>query len=173
MSREMPPLPLPDSFEPCGDTQRAFRDALGRFATGVTVITCNGPDGPLGITANSFSSVSLDPPLVLWSPAKSSKRFEAFTTAEHFAIHVMCAEQSGICSGFAKDGAAFEGYDWHQSTQGVPLISHCLARFECDRHAVHDAGDHAIVLGRVKRVSTQEGSPLMFYSGKYGGFSNT
>ncbi|MGB7316435.1 MAG: flavin reductase family protein [Planktotalea sp.] len=173
MSREMPPLPLPDSFEPGADTARAFRDALGRFATGVTVITCNSDMGPLGITANSFASVSLDPALVLWSPAKASKRFEAFTKAEHFAIHIMSDVQSGICSGFSKDGSVFDGFDWHACSKRVPLISHCLSRFECTREAVHDAGDHAIVVGRVTRVSTQAGTPLMFYSGKYGGFSET
>lgn len=170
MSRDMPPLPLPDSFEPGQETTRAYRDALGRFATGVTVITCDSSQGPLGITANSFASVSLDPALVLWSPAKASKRFDAFTQADHFAVHIMSNEQAGICAGFAKDGGAFDGYDWHSSSKGVPLISHCLSRFECTREAVHDAGDHAIVVGRVTRVSTQQGKPLMFYSGKYGGF---
>ena len=109
----MPPLPMPDSFEPSLGTSRALRDALGRFATGIAVITCDSPIGPLGITANSFASVSLDPALVLWSPAKSSKRFEAFTQAENFAIHIMSDQQSGICSGFASNGSAFEGYDWH------------------------------------------------------------
>lgn len=170
MSREMPPLPMPDSFEPGEGTSRAFRDALGRFATGVTVVTCDSEIGPIGITANSFASVSLDPPLVLWSPAKGSRRFDAFINAEHFAIHVMAQEQAGICSGFATDGKAFGGFDWHACSKGVPLISHCLSRFECSREAVHDAGDHAIILGRVTRVSTQGGTPLMFYSGKYGGF---
>ena len=166
----MPPLPLPDSFEPGKDTTRAYREALGRFATGIAVITCDSPVGPLGITANSFASVSLTPALVLWSPAKSSKRFEAFTKAQHYAIHIMSDTQSDICSGFAKVGDAFEGYDWRACSKGVPLISHCLARFECTQEAVHDAGDHAIVLGRVTRVGTQAGSPLMFYSGQYGGF---
>lgn len=166
----MPPLPLPDSFEPGAETARAFRDALGRFATGVTVVTCDSDMGPLGITANSFASVSLDPPLVLWSPAKTSQRFDAFSKAQHFAIHVMQDDQAAICSGFARDGSAFDGFDWHACAKGVPLIAHCLSRFECTQEAVHDAGDHVIVVGRVTRVSTQAGTPLMFYSGKYGGF---
>lgn len=169
----MPPLPMPDSFDPADGNVRAYRDALGRFATGITVITCDSPIGPLGITANSFASVSLDPPLVLWSPAKSSRRFDAFSAAEHFAIHVMSAEQHTVCRGFATDGCAFDTFDWHQSAQGVPLIAHCLSRFECTREAVHDAGDHAIIVGRVTRVATQAGTPLMFYSGKYGSFSET
>ncbi len=170
MSREMPPLPLPDSFEPSEGTSRAYRDALGRFATGIAVITCDSHNGPLGITANSFSSVSLDPPLVLWSPAKSSKRYEAFINAQNFAIHIMSAEQADICSGFASDGHAFAGYNWHACPKGVPLISHCLSRFECTQDVVHDAGDHSIIVGRVTRVSTHAANPLMFYSGKYGGF---
>lgn len=170
MNSDMPPLPMPDSFEPSAETTRAFRDALGRFATGITVITCSSPRGPLGITANSFASVSLDPALVLWSPAKTSKRFEAFTQAKHFAIHIMSSEQSGICGGFAGNGHAFDGYDWHACDKGVPLISHCLSRFECTQEAIHDAGDHAIIVGRVTRVNTQAGKPLMFYSGQYGNF---
>jgi flavin reductase (DIM6/NTAB) family NADH-FMN oxidoreductase RutF len=170
MSREMPPLPLPYSFEPSEGNARALRDALGRFATGITVITCDSALGPLGITANSFASVSLDPPLVLWSPAKASKRYDAFVTAKRYAIHVMSAEQADICGGFASNGHAFEGYDWHACAQGVPLIAHCLSRFECTQEAVHDAGDHSIIVGRVTRVSTQAADPLMFYSGKYGGF---
>jgi flavin reductase (DIM6/NTAB) family NADH-FMN oxidoreductase RutF len=161
-------------FTPDAANARAFRCALGQFATGVTVITCNSPIGPLGITANSFASVSLDPPLVLWSPAKSSKRFEAFTQARHYAIHVMSAKQADICNGFITDGNAFAGYDWHPSASGVPLINHCLARFECTQSALHDAGDHAIVVGQVMRVTTQDpqqaGDPLMFYAGNYGGF---
>jgi flavin reductase (DIM6/NTAB) family NADH-FMN oxidoreductase RutF len=170
MSHEMPTLAGADSFEPNADTSRALRNALGRFATGVTVITCNTPTGPIGMTANSFASVSLDPALVLWSPAKASKRYKAFTEAEHFAIHVMTAEQTDICNGFAKNGEAFDGYDWHACSKGVPLIAHCLSRFECARAAVHDAGDHSIIVGQVTRVSTQAAEPLMFYSGKYGGF---
>ena len=171
MSSDMPTLPLPDSFEPNDDTKRAYRDALGRFATGIAVITCDSDRGPLGITANSFSSVSLDPPLVLWSPAKASKRYEAFVNARNFAIHIMSADQAQICGGFAHDGHAFDGYNWHACPQGVPLIGHCLSRFECTQFAVHDAGDHSIIVGRVIRVSTQDADPLMFYSGKYRSFN--
>lgn len=171
MSAQMGPISLPESFAPNADTSRAFRTALGRFGTGVAVITCTSELGPLGITANSFASVSLDPPLVLWSPAKSSKRFKAFTQAQHYAIHIMADSQDGICNGFTTDGAAFEGCDWHLSEAQVPLISNCLARFECTHHAMHEGGDHAIVVGRVTRVTTHQGDPLLFYSGNYGGFT--
>lgn len=170
MSREMPTPSLDDSFVPDADNARALRDALGRFATGITVITCDSALGPLGITANSFASVSLDPPLVLWSPGKASKRYEAFVNAKHYAIHVMSAAQANICSGFTSDGHAFDGYDWHACPKGVPLIAGCLSRFECTQEAVHDAGDHSLIVGRVTRASTQAADPLMFYSGKYGGF---
>jgi len=171
MSLEMPPPPTLESFEPSAATTREMRNALGRFATGVTVITCASEKGPLGITANSFASVSLDPAIVLWCAAKSSKRFEAFTTATKFAIHVMSDAQEKICTGFTKTGDAFDGYQWQTCEQGVPLISDCLSRFECTQDAVHDAGDHAIILGRVHRVSTTPGNPLTFYAGGFGGFA--
>lgn len=164
---------MTDSFTPGPESHRAFRDALGRFATGVTVVTTNTPEGPLGITVNSFASVSLDPPLVLWSPAKSSRRYRAFTEAEHFAIHVMADDQAAISGGFIREGAAFDRLDWAPSEDtGTPLIEGCLARFECARHAVHDAGDHAIVLGRVLSAAYREGKPLLFVAGQYGHFTH-
>lgn len=97
-------------FDPSED-ERAFRTALGAYATGVTIVTVPSDDGPIGITANSFASVSLDPPLVLWSPAKGSKRFPYFSGAPHFAIHVLDAHQQDICNRFTKDMQAFDGLD--------------------------------------------------------------
>ncbi|MGH1576379.1 flavin reductase family protein [Planktotalea sp.] len=161
---------MSDSFEPNESNQRALRDALGQFGTGITVITCDSAFGPLGITANSFASVSLDPALVLWSPAKVSRRYEAFAQAQNFAVHILSQKQSDICQGFSKDAEAFEGFDWRANEHRVPLISGSLACFECTQEAVHDAGDHSIVIGRVARVTTQAGKPLMFHSGKYGRF---
>lgn len=162
---------LPQSFDPAEADPRAFREALGRFGTGVTVITCNAGSGPLGITANSFASVSLDPPLVLWSPAKSSSRYPFFMAAKHFAVHVVGAEQQNICGGFARAGDAFEQFDWEEGAQGVPLLNGCLSRFECETTATHDAGDHSIIVARVSRVTTRQGDPLLFFGGKYGGFT--
>ncbi len=153
--------------DPGCDT-RALRDALGRFATGVTVITCATPDGPLGITANSFASVSLDPPLVLWSPAKASRRYAAFAGAERFAVHVLSDTQGDVGRGFVRDGAAFDGLDWSAQHDGTPLIAGCLARFHCARHAVHEAGDHSIVVGRVLAADYGLGDPLIFVTGRYG-----
>ncbi|MFP7674039.1 flavin reductase family protein [Marivita sp. S0852] len=161
------------SFEPSHDTSRAFRDALGQYATGVTVITCNTQSGPLGITANSFASVSLDPPLVLWSPAKSSTRYPFFMAADHFAIHVMGAEQAGMCSAFARQGDAFDQFDWETGAHKVPLINGCLSRFECTKVAEHDGGDHSVIIARVTRATTRPGDALIFHGGRYGGFTQT
>ena len=157
-------------FVPGADTSREFRDALGRFATGVTVVTCQCDLGPMGITANSFSSLSLDPPLVLWSPARASRRFSAYEAADRFAIHVLADDQAEVCRAFARDGTNFEGLNWAEGDEGVPLIAGALARFECARHAIHDGGDHAIIVGRVLRVSVSDGAPLVFAKGSYGRF---
>ncbi|MDD9921344.1 MAG: flavin reductase family protein [Boseongicola sp.] len=158
-------------FTPGPDTSRQFRDALSNFATGVTVVTCRGPEGPVGITANSFASLSLDPPLVLWSPARASKRFAAFEAADNYAIHVLSSSQMDVCRGFARNGTDFSAFDWETSAENVPLLNGCLARFECLRHAVHDGGDHAIIVGRVTNAAVGPGEPLIFSGGSYGGFS--
>lgn len=168
-----PMTPLTQSFDPSADA-RALRTALGSYATGVTVVTCQTADGPLGIAANSFASVSLDPPLVLWSPAKSSSRYTAFVEATHFAIHVLGADHMEICRGFARDGRAFDALSWAPGEEGVPLLDTFLARFECRREAVHDAGDHSIIVARVSRVTTTTGdAPLVFQGGRYGEFTQT
>lgn len=158
------------TFQP-GDNARAFRDALGQFGTGVTVITCESALGPLGITANSFASVSLDPALVLWSPGKFSKRYDAFCTADHYAIHVLAQDQLGMGGAFAKDGLDFSVADWDRSAEGVPVLKGCLARFECRKVAQHDGGDHAIIVGEVLRAAVTDGAPLIFAQGQYGGFA--
>ena len=156
------------SFSPDAAHARAFRDALGRFATGVTVVTAQSDKGPLGITANSFASLSLDPPLVMWAPGKFSRRFDAFAEAEYFAIHVLAAGQMGLAQHFAKDGLDFNLPDVTTGFGDVPLLAGCLARFECRRHAIYPAGDHAIVVGEVLRVSTSTGAGLSFFAGHYG-----
>ncbi|MBT8410812.1 MAG: flavin reductase family protein [Octadecabacter sp.] len=155
-----------NAFDPLDDP-RAYRDALGSFATGVTIVTVPSADGPIGITANSFASVSLDPPLVLWSPAKSSKRFNYFDGAPHYAIHVLDAHQQEACNGFIKDKSAFEGLDWVTGEHDVPHIRGCLARFECTLNASHDAGDHTIIVGRVHNAAFRSGLPLLFQGGRF------
>ena len=158
-------------FRPGPDTVRAFRGALGRFATGVTIVTTRHDDAPVGITANSFASVSLDPPLVLWSPAKASRRYPVFARAERFAIHVLADRQGDMARRFVAEGNPFEALDWVEGTDGVPLIEGCLARFDCRTEAVHDAGDHSIVIGRVEGAKLGEGEPLVFAHGRYGRFA--
>lgn len=161
---------LGPGFDPASDS-RAFRHALGAFATGVTVVTTATPEGPLGITVNSFTSVSMEPPLLLWCPAKWSRRYEAFAGARHFAIHVLGADQKWIADGFSRDGGAFGELDWAADAAGVPLIGGVLARFVCETWAVHDAGDHAIVVGRVTEAARAEGPGLVFHGGTWGRFS--
>lgn len=162
-----------DAFVPGPDTAREFRDALGRFATGVTVVTAMGDTGPVGITANSFASVSLDPALVLWSPAKSSSRFAVFAQANHFAIHVLGAEQRDMAAHFVRHGTDFDATGWEAGPGGAPLLPGCLARFACRRAAVHDAGDHVIVVGQVLEAAFRDGAPLVFQGAAYGGFART
>jgi flavin reductase (DIM6/NTAB) family NADH-FMN oxidoreductase RutF len=158
-------------FVPGPERRREFRDALGRFATGVTVVTTSCPDGPVGITANSFASVSLDPPIVLWSIARHSSRFEAFANCERFAVHVLAADQLGLSRRFVRsDAAGFSGLQVETGAGGVPLLPGCLSRFECARLAAHDGGDHLIVVARVTAASLRDGEPLVFSRGGYGRF---
>jgi flavin reductase (DIM6/NTAB) family NADH-FMN oxidoreductase RutF len=150
-------------------SQRELRDALGRFATGVTVVTTMTPRGPLGITANSFASVSMAPPLVLWSPARKSRRFPAFEAASHFAIHVLSAGQRGLAERFALPGDGFAGVEFGSGFGAAPLIDGCAARFECRHAAGYDGGDHLIVVGEVLRLKQDDLAPLIFHRGEYGG----
>lgn len=157
------------SFIPTADNQRALRDAFGCFATGVTVITTMTKTGPIGITANSFSSVSLEPPLVSWCPAKVSDRLPAFLQNEQFAIHVLKADQSDLAQAFADHGDAFDSR-WRKSAMDVPIFDDCLCVLECRRVAQHDAGDHVIMIGEVFNVQMGDGEPLVFGRGDFGRF---
>ena len=154
------------------DDARALRDAFGRFATGVCLMTTMGPEGPVGFTANSFSSVSLDPPLVLWSPARASRRFGVFAGASHYAIHVLGAEEVDLIARFSRAGEGFAGLDHGVTDEGLPVLPNALARFDCTAHAAHDGGDHAILVGRVLRVTQRSGEPLIFSQGRYGRFAD-
>ncbi|WP_319386809.1 flavin reductase family protein [Roseibium sp.] len=158
----------PVTFAPHTDNTRLLRDAFGRFATGVTVVTTGSDDGPVGITANSFSSVSLDPPLVLWMPDKGSRRFQYFETAENYAIHVLSHHQAEVCNGFVRNAHAFDQLPHTIDENGVPLLDHCLARFECKRFAAYEGGDHLIVLGQVMQAEMRHGEALTFFAGKLG-----
>jgi len=162
-------MPL-SRFTPGPDNTRALRNALGRFPTGVTVVTVRGEDGPMGITVNSFASVSLDPPLLLWCPGKASSRFDTFAGAERFAIHVLGQDHLDLAQGFARRADAFEGLALEDCPHGVPLLSDCLARFECRTVQRHDAGDHMIVVGHVENAALRDGEALVFSEGLFGRF---
>ncbi len=149
---------------------REFRNALGRFATGVTIITARDADGMFfGVTANSYNSVSLDPPLVLWSLARSSGSFEKFMACEAFAVHVLTADQEELAMRFATrrredrfaDLQPGEGYG------GIPLLDGCAARFECSMQQRVDGGDHVIFLGRVVGFDHRDAAPLLFHAGRF------
>lgn len=162
--------PNPQSFEPNADNTRDLRRAFGCFGTGVTVVTAQRPEGPLAMTANSFSSVSLDPALVLWSPAKSSKRYDAFINALHFCIHILATDQLKMAEHFASNGTDFSIFEWTEGPGGAPTLVGCLAEFHCDTYAVHPAGDHSVVLGLIQHVihHDREASGLLFECGKFG-----
>jgi flavin reductase (DIM6/NTAB) family NADH-FMN oxidoreductase RutF len=151
-----------DAFSP-----REFRDALGRFVTGVTVVTTRAETGPLGMTVNSFASLSLDPPLVLWSPARRSSRFPAFEAAPYFAIHVLGAGQRDLAEHFARFGELPPGLAFAEGPGGIPLLDGVVARFECRHAAGHDGGDHLIVVGEVLRLTTTDTPPLLFDRGAF------
>ena len=154
------------SFVPAPENSRDLRDAFGRFATGVTIVTAQGRDGCVAMTANSFASVSMQPPLVLWSPGRASSRYPVFVGAEHYAIHVLGAEQESLAFAVARDQAALPADKLSLNENGVPVLSNCLARFDCVRHAVHEAGDHAIIVGEVLRAEMRQGDPLAFFGGR-------
>jgi flavin reductase (DIM6/NTAB) family NADH-FMN oxidoreductase RutF len=148
---------------------KKFRRCLGKFATGVAVVTCTDDDGrPYGITANSFSSVSLEPRLILWNIAKVSNSLQAFLDADYFAINILSRDQQDLSSHFAKsDHTLFDAIRIDRSEQNVPLIPGALAWFECRTHQIHDCGDHYIIIGEVVSFESTAAAPLLFFSGNY------
>jgi 3-hydroxy-9,10-secoandrosta-1,3,5(10)-triene-9,17-dione monooxygenase reductase component len=146
---------------------KAFRSALGRFATGVTIVTTRDTGGaPVGVTANSFNSVSLDPPMVLWSLAKTSSSMPAFANAQHFAVHVLAEGQEDLSSRFAARGTdKFAGLGI--SADGVPLLEQCAARFVCRTAFQYEGGDHVIFVGEVTDFEAADKAPLLFLGGRY------
>ncbi|GAA4339043.1 hypothetical protein GCM10023165_18060 [Variovorax defluvii] len=150
---------------------RLFRQLLGCFPTGVAIITTNAADGkPVGLTCNSFSSVSLEPPLVLFSLRKASSLLRSFVEADAFAINILSQSQDGLSGRFASSKIAdkFEGVAWRAGPMGTPLIDDCLASFECRVHARHEAGDHEIFIGEVRHMAGGPADPaLVFYKGAY------
>jgi 3-hydroxy-9,10-secoandrosta-1,3,5(10)-triene-9,17-dione monooxygenase reductase component len=148
---------------------RQFRDALGAFATGVTIVTTRDQSlHDVGLTANSFNSVSLDPPMVLWSLSKSSLSLAAFGAAKHFAVHVLAADQDHLSTLFARRGIdKFATLDIERGLGDVPLLSGCSARFECRTEFQYEGGDHVIFVGKVEKFDHFGRAPLLFHSGRY------
>lgn len=145
-----------------------FRQIMGQFATGVTIITTRDGHGtPQGLTINSFASLSLDPPLVMWSLRLNSTSLAAFRGASHFAINILSAEQEDTSKVFARPGDRFAGIDWQAGDSGVPLLKGSLAWIECERFAEYPGGDHVIFVGRVVRARHFEGAPLLYWRGAY------
>ena len=151
-------------------SQREFRNALGSFPTGVTVITARSAEGAdVGVTVNSFNSVSIDPPLVLWSLDREAYSWAAFASAAHFAINVLSEAQVELSRHFSLAGpAAWLGITIERWQTGCAILSDCVANLECERHGIHDGGDHQIVVGRVLGIRHDaSGIPLVFHQGKY------
>lgn len=148
---------------------QALRAALGRFVTGVTIVTClDGQGQPVGLTVNSFQALSLEPPLVLWSLRKESSTLEAFTQARHFAVNVLAEVQLELSHRFAsRVEHKFEGGPWLPGLHGVPVLAGCAAVFECESTSQHAGGDHVIIIGRVRSTSTSAQAPLLYHAGQY------
>lgn len=153
-----------------GFDKRSLRDAFGSFATGVTIVTTAGPNGSdIGLTANSFSSVSLDPPMVLWSLARTSANIDAFRNSGHFAVHILSADQETLSARFASKVAdRFEGLALDRGPDGIPMLPDCMARFACKLAYQYEGGDHVIFVGEIVDFGHSARKPLVFHGGRYG-----
>lgn len=156
---------LPPKFAPT-----EFRNALGMFATGVTIVTARSAQGKLiGLTANSFNSVSITPPLVLWSLARSAGSMGALSTGSHYAINILSADQQNLARQFStRDADRFAGVAFTEGACGAPLLEGAVATFECFNRSRYEEGDHVIFVGEVERCAHRAGaSPLLFHGGKF------
>jgi len=151
-------------------TERQFRDAMAQFATGVAVICAPGPPNRfVGFTANSFNSLSLDPPLVVWSLNRRSASLAAFENAEHYTINILAHDQVDLARRFSRPHTdRFEGVDFRLGSAGAPLIAGCVAWFECRHYAQHRVGDHALFVGQVTSCRRRKDAGLLFHHGRFG-----
>ena len=157
-----------------------FRRVLGHFPTGVTVVTAPTEQGPVGMAIGSFASVSLDPPLVMFCPGKESATWAKMSGTDRFCVNVLGDDQADVCGVFAgKADDKFAGIEWSTRVTGSPVLGGSIAWIDCELHVVHDGGDHDIVVGLVKGLSTENGpgddpenarGPLLFFRGSYGRF---
>ena len=160
----------PLKAHPPAFSKAEFRTALGMFATGVTIVTARTASGVLvGLTANSFNSVSMAPPLVLWSLAQTAASMEAFSTGSHYAINILSADQQELARQFATKGVdRFAGVGYQLGRAGAPLIDGAAATFECFNRSRYEEGDHVIFVGEVERCAHRPGaSPLLYHGGKF------
>ena len=162
--------PPPRQAQPPSFSAREFRAALGMFATGVTIVTARAPDGQvIGLTANSFNSVSLTPPLVLWSLSRAAASLPVFATGSHYAINILASDQKALAERFALKGAdRWQGVSFDLGVGGAPLLHGAAASFECFNRSRYEEGDHVIFVGEVERCAWRAGaSPLLFHGGRF------
>lgn len=150
---------------------RRFRTVLGQFCTGVTIITTIDDGVPVGFACQSFAALSLEPPLVLFCPTKTSRSWAAIERSGIFCVNVLAEEQQSTCARFgSRDPDKFAGIDWTESPLGSPILTGSLAHIDCSLESVHDGGDHWVAFGRVSSLSEiREERPLLFYRGQYTG----
>jgi len=166
----MPATPPGPQASPPSFSTTEFRSALGMFATGVTIVTARAANGRLvGLTANSFNSVSLSPPLVLWSLARAAASLAVFSAGTHYAINVLAADQKDLALQFStRQGERWQGVAHHPGVAGAPLIDGCAASFECFNRIRYEQGDHVIFVGEVEHCTHRDGaSPLLFHGGRF------
>ncbi|GJF30563.1 monooxygenase [Kitasatospora sp. NE20-6] len=164
-------MSTPVRDRPSFDSAR-FRHALGHFATGLTIVTALSGDGPVGFTCQSFTSLSLDPPMIALAPGKASRSWPRIREAGAFCVNVLDAGQQDLCTAFATSGGdKFAAAPWSPGRNGAPRLAGSLAHVECRLVTAHDAGDHELVIGAVEDIEVHDGEPLLFYRGAFAGLS--
>jgi 3-hydroxy-9,10-secoandrosta-1,3,5(10)-triene-9,17-dione monooxygenase reductase component len=154
-----------------GLDQARFREVLGHFATGVTIVTANEEGVPVGFSCQSFSALSLDPPMVILAPAKSSTSWPRIAEAGAFCVNILSQDQEALCRSFAISGGdKFEGVEWSPGVTGSPIIAGSLAVIECTLGTIYEGGDHELVTGHVVAMEVGRGTPLVFYRSGFGSF---
>lgn len=160
--------PHPHSFD-----EARFREVLGHFPTGVTIVTAMADGAPVGFTCQTFTALSLDPPMVALAPAKSSTSWPRIARAGAFCVNILASEQEALCRNFAVSGGdKFAGVEWHHGPLGAPVLGDVLAWVECRLGEIHDAGDHELVTGSVVAMGVHSGRPLIFYRSGFGTFTS-
>jgi flavin reductase (DIM6/NTAB) family NADH-FMN oxidoreductase RutF len=154
-----------------GFDQARFREVLGHFATGITIVTATDEGEPVGFSCQSFAALSLDPPMVILAPAKSSTSWPRIARAGSFCVNILGEHQEAVCRAFAVSGGnKFDGVDWTPGVTGSPLIDGSLATVECTLGAIYEGGDHELVTGHVVDMEIGKGSPMIFYRSGFGRF---